>query len=216
MKTARNLIMLAYDDYLCSRFLINNKFILHGVTSASTAIEKYFKAILMVKIGTVEKVHLNKINKLRAQFKIAEYDELFDYLDEVFLSILGKAYKFRYYDNIKEPDTIGFFVNQFLGELDHTVYKLEQLFIVKKQNGSDWQSPYKKAINKKDQRLFENNFILNRIDKKEFMEEETDGFALFFDPYIYESYILESTQKLPVQYNDKILPINVGWDKKHK
>ncbi|MBZ4042614.1 hypothetical protein [Flavobacterium hibisci] len=40
--------------------------------------------------------------------------------DPLFLEILTKAFKIRYYDNLREPIFIGFYLNQFIGELDWT------------------------------------------------------------------------------------------------
>jgi HEPN domain-containing protein len=47
MKFVRNLTLMAYEDYITSRFLLNNGHTLQGAILASTAIEKYFKAMLV-------------------------------------------------------------------------------------------------------------------------------------------------------------------------
>ncbi len=67
--------------------------------------------------------------------------------DPVFLDVLEKAYKIRYYDKLEKPVQFGFFVNQFLGELDSTVDYLEKIL-----------SPgllYRRAIKNKEPHLYQ-------------------------------------------------------------
>src|SRR5690606_25191579 len=108
---AYSLIQLGFNDYIAARHLINNGYILQGVTLASTAVEKYLKVILVSK-GKTKKdigVHLDRIDKLKQQLDEC-YADFTNKIDERFLEILGKAYKARYYDDIKAPITIGFFI----------------------------------------------------------------------------------------------------------
>ncbi|OXG08610.1 hypothetical protein BC749_106319 [Flavobacterium araucananum] len=165
---------LAYRDYIAARFLLNNEFILQGLTLASTAVEKYLKSILVYH-STEKKnyrYHFDNIEKLKNVLSnIYDIDASFD---PVFLSILRKAYKIRYYDHLKEPILIGIYLNQFIGEFDAAIHDLE-IFIMKRQNGNSRFTNYWRAIDKEDPNLFKNNYLLNQQDKKEFME--TPGFA---------------------------------------
>lgn len=214
-KQIKNLVMLGYDDYIAARFLINNNFLMQGVLMASSSVEKYLKALLLALKGKVPKIHLDKLDNLKIQFQDTEYFELFDHLDSSFLLVLGKAYKFRYYDNIKEADTVGFFVNQFLGELDYSVFAIELLFNeFKDQNGTPWQSPLRKAIKEKNENLFKDNYILNNIDKKEFMTRATLGFGLHFNPLVMEPFIIGTVKKFNVPYDGKIMLIEAVEDVK--
>lgn len=81
----------------------------------------------------------------------------------VFINILQKAYKIRYYDKLEEPVKMGFFLNQFIGELDSTIHYLE--------NNETPGLLYGQAIRSKDPNLYQNNFILNNQNKKAFMEK---------------------------------------------
>lgn len=97
--------------------------------------------------------------------------------DPVFLEILENAFKIRYYDNIKQPVFMGFYINQFIGELDYTIDFLEN-FIARAENGGASVSAYNRAIRKNDSHLYMNNFVLNKENKKDFMEKPDVGFSI--------------------------------------
>lgn len=167
---ASSLVDLGYRDYIAARFLLNNEFIIQGLTLASTAVEKYLKALIVFTSKENEKYnyHLDNLSKLKNILDKNHHDVTKEF-DPVFLSILEKAYKIRYYDKLKRPIKIGFFLNQFIGELDSTIHFLET-----------YNTPgilYKQAIQNKDSKLYQNNFILNKQDKKEFMERPDTAFA---------------------------------------
>lgn len=92
------------------------------------------KAILAIN-GIKCKYHLDHIGQFKFLFNQTPYHMMFDVLDLVFLDVLSKAYKYRYYDKktITKPDTIGFLINQFLGTLDFTIFKLDSLLIISKE-----------------------------------------------------------------------------------
>ncbi len=168
---ASSLVDLGYRDYIAARFLLNNEFIIQGLTLASTAVEKYLKALIVLTSKKKEKYyyHLDNLIKLKAILE-KNYHDVTKRFDPVFLSILEKAYKIRYYDKIEEPIEIGFFLKQFIGELDSTIHFLETI-----------DRPgllYSQAIQGNDPNLYQNNFILNKEDKKDFMERPDTAFAI--------------------------------------
>lgn len=61
------LIDLGYRDYIASRFLLNNQFIIQGLTLASTAVEKYLKSLLLFNLSEREwyNYHFDRIKKLQ-------------------------------------------------------------------------------------------------------------------------------------------------------
>ena len=63
---------------------------------------------------------------------------------------------------------------------------------------------YRKAIKEKNENLFQNNYILNKIDKKEFMTTETFGFGLHFNPLSMEPFTIGTVKKFNVPYDGKI------------
>lgn len=170
-----SLVSLGYRDYIAARVLLNNRLIIQGLTLASTAVEKYLKAIIVLTLKEKERFdfHFDRIEKLQDILDRNHYDVTKN-LDPVFLGILEKAFKIRYYDRLKEPVKIGLYLNQFIGELDQTIYNLEKLI--------DLGLVYRQAVDKKDPYLFENNFILKKQDKKEFMEKPDTAFSVQINP----------------------------------
>ena len=170
-----SLINVGYRDYIAARFLLNNRFTVQGLTLASTAIEKYLKAVLV--IASNEKVrydvHLDNLEKLKTLLSKNNCD-ITEKFDQVFLNILVNAFKIRYYDKLKRPIIIGFYVNQFIGELDDTIDIIET-YVLKTVS----ETPFRRAIKSKDPHLYYNNFKLNNQDKKEFMEQPDDGFSIY-------------------------------------
>jgi len=165
------LVDLGFRDYLAARCLLNNRLIIPGLTLASTAIEKYLKALLVLKLDEEENYyyHFDRFDKLNDILERNNIDVTKNF-DPVFLNILEKAFKIRYYDRLKQPVTIGLYLNQFIGELDHTIHNLEKL--------ADLSLTYRRAIEHKDPHLYENNFILKNQDKREFMESPDTAFSV--------------------------------------
>ena len=174
--TGYSLIDLGYRDYIAARFLLNNRFIIQGLTLASTAVEKYLKALIVLTSEEKEKYyyHFDNLEKLKAILAKSNSD-VTEKFDPVFLNILENAFKIRYYDRIEKPIFIGFFINQFIGELDYTIDSLET-FVLKTQKN---ETPYRRAIESKDPHLLENNFVLKKQNKKDFMEKPDDGFSIY-------------------------------------
>jgi len=203
---AFSLISLGYDDYIAARYLIHGGYILQGVTLASSSVEKYLKAILAM-YGKEKKdmgVHLNKIEKIKKLLADCYYD-ITEKIDSRFLKILGDAYNIRYYDDLKETVTIGFFINQFIGELDYTINLIETKVIegVHDSNGKSISTAYKRDIEEKNVDLFLNNYILSGITKKEHMEKVDNGFGIFINPdYIISGNILVQAKNIYNSYDD--------------
>ena len=165
------LIDLGYRDYIAARFLLNNEFIIQGLTLASSAVEKYLKALIVFTSKEKERYNYHFDNLIKLKTILAKnHQDVTEKFDPIFLSILEKAYKIRYYDKLKKPIEIGLFLNQFIGELDSTIHFLET---------SDTPGLlYREAIQNKDPNLYQNNFILNKQDKKDFMERPDTAFAI--------------------------------------
>lgn len=69
LKDAMNLMVLGYRDYIGARFLLNNDYVIQGVTLASTAVEKYLKAILVAH-GYSRQVHIEQWKKMKSLLSI--------------------------------------------------------------------------------------------------------------------------------------------------
>jgi len=171
---ALSYIGLGFNDYLAARVLINKGLYIQGATMASTAIEKYLKAALAYN-GKLVKGHLDKPKEIIATLG-SSYFDLTVFLDPVFMHTIENAYKVRYHDDNQEVVYFGFFANQFLGELDHFINFFENKVIENKEEGKII-TEYSLAVSSNDQNLFENNYILNGVDKETFMSAPDIGFG---------------------------------------
>jgi HEPN domain. len=203
---ATNLIHAGYLDYIAARFLLNNDFIIQGATLASSAVEKYLKAVLVLTTGSSKKIHLDRFAELKDAFKDSSHNDLLNHLDDIFLEILGKIYRFRYYDNIRKPDSTGFFVNQFLGELDYTVCAVELLI----KNGNGYSTEYSRAAKDREPNLMENNYRLNNWVKEEFMVRKSQAYAIYVNPNRVGAYVARLKEQLHVPYLGKIMTIVIN------
>ncbi|MBL7741404.1 MAG: hypothetical protein JNK14_19450 [Chitinophagaceae bacterium] len=207
---AKGFLSLAYKDYLASRFLINNGFIIQGVVLASSAIEKYLKVILALH-DIYKKIHLDRLEELKSWFKKTDYHVLFDKFDPVFLDILGKAYKYRYYDEntVKEADTIGFIVHQFLGELDYTVFLINKLVTITDKDNKPIATSFSRDIESQNPNLFLNNYLLNKIPKKEFMDRVGKAYGIHVNPKFLGTEIEINGTWVQGEYDGRMWIVNV-------
>lgn len=169
---------LGYRDYIAARVLLNNHLVVQGLTLASTAVEKYLKALIVFNLQEKERYHyhFDRFELLKNLLCKVKSDVTVEF-DPVFLEILENAFKIRYYDKIEKPMFMGFYINQFIGELDYTVDYLER-FIADTQNGGRSMSAYTTAVKSKEPHLYDNNFILSKENKKDFMEKPDIGFSI--------------------------------------
>jgi|SRR5688572_3506600 len=172
------LMDLGYRDYIGARFLLNNHLIIQGLTLASTSVEKYLKALIVFNLKQRENYyyHFDRFEKLKNLLAKVNNDVTVEF-DPVFLEILENAFKIRYYDRIERPIFMGFYINQFIGELDYTIDFIER-FIANTENGGESMSAYNRAIRNNASHLYENNFILSKENKKDFMEKPDVGFSI--------------------------------------
>ncbi len=175
------LIDIGYRDYIAARVLLNNHLLVQGLTLASTSVEKYLKAIIVLNLQKKEKYHfhLDRFESLKKLLSKLNNDVTEEF-DPIFLDILQNAFKIRYYDKINQPIFIGFYINQFIGELDFTIDFMEK-YISNSQNAGFSMTKYFQAIEDNDIHLYENNYILRNENKKEFMERTDIGFSIYID-----------------------------------
>ncbi|MBW8198289.1 hypothetical protein [Flagellimonas abyssi] len=175
------LIDLGYRDYIAARVLLNKHLLVQGLTLASTSVEKYLKAIIVLNLKKKEHYHyhLDRFESLKKLLSKLNNDVTEEF-DSIFLDILQNAFRIRYYDKINRPIFMGFYINQFIGELDFTVDFMEK-YIYSSQNGGFSMTKYFQAIENNDTHLYENNYILKNENKKEFMERSDIGFSIYIN-----------------------------------
>lgn len=209
IRDVKNLLIHGYDDYIASRALMKTEFIRQAMIHASTAVEKYLKALILFSQGKkAQKVHLDKLPLLRQQFKNTPFEHVFDSFDSNFIDILGKVYTFRYLDNIRALDSVGFLVNQFLGELDFTISTLEACF-----KFCDWETPYQRDFRNHSLRLYRNNWKLERWPKRIFMQQQSSFFGITYDPITKDLYDIRNENPISVLYTGRMYFLVVKFEK---
>jgi hypothetical protein len=161
---AVDFLNIAYKDYLGARVLLNAGLLPQGAVLASTAVEKYFKAILAFR-GNESRGHLSKkhINS------VVNYDNrLSVVLSEPFLLLLQRAYDIRYTDNLQKGFNIVIAYREFLAELDHTALTIQQSFKMQ-LNGKGAIFSFDTDRERHSPNLFLNNYIILDLDKQAFI-----------------------------------------------
>lgn len=209
-KTAYLMISNSYDDYIGARVLINNHLPKQGVTLASSSIEKYLKAFLIILEVDYEWFHLDNLTKAQKCFNGTPYEKVLSFINPVFLDILGRSYKWRYYDKIKTPESIGFFPSQLLGELDELYSRMELMLKVPQSLG--WQTNYARDKKEFRKELYENNFILSNIEKQTFMTLPAMGYGIYYNPNTILCGIAQTKYKIQPEYKGQMMLINVQED----
>jgi hypothetical protein len=202
-KHAQNLMILGYRDYVGARFLLNNELLVQGVTLASTAVEKYLKVLLLV-LGFKRKLHMEDWKEIK-NLLTKNGIEIFSELDHNFIQLLSKVYKLRYYDKVQNQVNYSFIKWQVLAELDFTVGIIEERTSFKYSNDVTWESPYKMAVRTKDDKVFCENYYLNGLSKKEYMEREGKAIVVNIDQNL-EEIVIEGPLKVQ-EYSGKILQL---------
>jgi hypothetical protein len=202
----------AYKDYIAARVLLNKGYTMQGVILASTAIEKSFKTGICILTGKKVYGHMDRFDHFKAIVEEKGYGKLIELIDARFIDILIRAYKLRYYDTVREPTVIGFFKNQFLGELDSAFSLFEQLYIINNEKGEKILTPLQMDLKQKNPDLIENNWLALKMEKKTYMETGCEGFAVFIHPNNVYSEINVSSQRMNLPYEGTMILINVQPD----
>ncbi|MBK7377919.1 MAG: hypothetical protein IPJ03_02765 [Ignavibacteriales bacterium] len=176
VKKIINFLNLGFKDYLASRVLLNSKLNLQGAIFASTAIEKYFKALLAFywdkSEGHLKTSILNAVKNMDRK--------LYSSFNESFLKLLIKVYKLRYLDNhFDDSFNIQICNKQFLSELDYTVAQIQDRIVIA-QGTQILKTAYNFYEDKKDPQLYENNHILTGIEKVEIIKQPNFVYAIAF------------------------------------
>lgn len=209
---ALGLVRTAYNDYIAARVLLNKNYTLQGVILASTALEKYFKALIVSHTGKIKPVHFDRFDQIKTAVEEMGYAAIINKIDPRFIEILIKVYPLRYYDNIRSPTSVGFFKNQFLGELDEAVYWFDQAIILSDDKGTVL-SPVRCDFQNGNPDLLENNWVARKpADKKKFMETDCVGFAIYIHPKYLFQEINVSSVKMTIPYDGFMYLIDVKLD----
>ena len=165
-KTA-DFLDVAYKDYLAARVLLNADLLIQAAVLASTAMEKYIKAILAFR-GNESRGHLKSAHWRAALNFDARLSEV---LNPDFLQLLQKCYKLRYLDDIEVSFNLVIASREFLAELDHAALMLQESFRLQR-GGQPHVTRYHNDKRDRDGRLVLNNYLFTHQDKQRFISEE--------------------------------------------
>jgi len=163
--TSAHFRQLAFVDYLAARLLLLNGMPLQALILASTCVEKYLKAVLATR-GKMTKTHLDSEDFLSI-FR-SEGLNVHEYLSEDFVRYLGRSYQLRYIDATTGPLSVAVEGQKLLAELDYTVSQFNQR-IRMFRDGVLQEVDYQVAVRNHDERVWRGNYLLNGIDKTEFV-----------------------------------------------
>jgi hypothetical protein len=165
-KTA-DFLNIAYKDYLAARVLLNAHLPVQGAVLASTAVEKYFKAILAFggneSQGHLKKAHFNAVKNFDPQ--------LWALLSQEFVELLQRVYSLRYQDDLEKSFNVVIATREFLAELDCTAVTIQACFKLR-QGEKEAVLMYHQDRKLNDPRLLFNNHVLSSIEKQTFISGE--------------------------------------------
>ncbi len=173
VKKILNFLGVGYRDYLAARTLLNNDLTLEGTIMASTAIEKYFKAVISLR-GNTTSGHLNAalLNNIK------NYDPaLYQGCNESFLQLLKKVYVLRYFENLEPDFSLSIRTRHVLAQLDEVVNVLEGKFAFHR-NGKLLERAYHHDRTARSPVLYTNNHVLQDIPKISFLTGEETVYEL--------------------------------------
>jgi hypothetical protein len=154
-----------FNDYIASRVLLLADLLEQGAVLASTAVEKYFKAMLATH-GDEHHGHLQKAHWNIVQHK---YPELFAQLSPSFLKLCQKCYLLRYTQDVPHHYNVVIATREFLAELDHTILLIEHALFRTDGNDKPVRTRYRQMSDGKDQRLLQENHVLLHLAKEPFI-----------------------------------------------
>lgn len=173
-----NFLNIAYKDYIASRILLNAGQLYRGVIIANTAIEKCLKVYSFIAGGKKGGHDVTKLLTITEKFD----PKLKDLINKDFIEFINKAYLMRYFDIdlFTKPDKRFYLcVPQYkiLAELDYTVSLLLNSLKISKGNVM-LQSMHNDDLTEKSPYLYDNNYILQNINKTKFIEVEQQVYEI--------------------------------------
>jgi len=161
-----SLLSNGYDDYLASRTLLNHNLILQGAILANTAIEKYFKSILIFAGNQIKYTH--SIMKMLPQIKNFDV-KLYNKLNIDFMVKVDSCYVLRYIDSAPQNFKITLQKKQILSELDFTISTINEKINISSIDGRKHMSKYSTDRDLKIHALVNNNYLFQNTTKEIFL-----------------------------------------------
>jgi hypothetical protein len=157
---------------------------------ANTALEKYFKAVLLILGKEIPRSH--KVTSLRASL-VASSPGLKE-INENFLTVLLNAYSLRYPDDLDVGFSICLLQPTILVELDRTVHRIRQRFSFTKKSGDRVETEVERRIEELDPDLVDSNCYFGSAQRPEVFVRLSSCYEMrvLSRNSIYEVYYLAS------------------------
>jgi HEPN domain-containing protein len=195
-----NWLRWADDDYVAARRLLLDDLLVQGAALSNTAIEKYFKTILLIKELSLSKNH--DVPKLFGMLKRQGVEIP---LNENYLCLLYKAYKLRYPDELRPGFNIAIDRTRLLTELDFSVFTIRQRYKVSGPFGAI-SSTVDQMQASEDSRLLEKNCYYGRQDRLAVFAENASRYCMrvlapgFIVQATYKTKGVPDTHKFDIEY----------------
>lgn len=168
-------IKWADDDYIGARQLLLGDLLVNGAVLSNTAVEKYLKAIFLVRgIGIPKGFAGHNVPALYQNLKSAG---LILPLSEDYLNLLFKAYQLRYPDDLPVDFNIAIDRTRLLTELDYTVSEIRKGFTLQGTAGPI-QTKLDLLLSRRDPRLLEKNCHFGTTKRSDLFRENAARFTM--------------------------------------
>jgi HEPN domain-containing protein len=182
-RTAGQWLRWADQDYVAARTLLLKGLLVQGCGLANTAVEKYFKAVLVISGSSFPRgFQGHDVVHLYEKLLSAGIDRG---LNMDFLRMLVKAYRMRYPDDLEHGFNIVLQRVKILAELDATVHAIRKGFQFRQQGG-DRANSLEALVEKKNEQLLDRNHIYGSERAELFA-----GATMVYEARVLRSGILE-------------------------
>jgi HEPN domain-containing protein len=187
----------ADNDYISARQLLLNNLLVQGAAFSNTAIEKYFKAIFIIKGLKVPRTHniMNLFQTLKGVTALK--------LNEEYLNLLFKLYRLRYPDDLEVGYNIAINKPKLLVELDYTVETVRSGFDFKEQSKKEVTTALDQRKKDGDPSLTTDNCYFDKADRNELFARNSAN---------YEFRVLDNGTFLEAYYESAGVPDDNKFD----
>jgi HEPN domain-containing protein len=183
----------ADKDYVASRRLLLKAYLPQGAALANTALEKYFKSMLLLAGEEVPRSH--DVSALHGRL-VTNFPGLQE-VNRTYLELLGKAYRLRYPDALEPGFSVSLSQAKTLTELDRTVHRIRQGFKFKHSAGRPVQTALDDLLVRADPDLIEGNCYFGNTDRRKVFGQYPNG---------YEMRVLSADSILEAYYEAVAVP----------
>lgn len=158
-------LALGFNDYVGARTLLRASLPIQGATLASTAVEKYAKALMAVR-GNSARGHLKQAHFNALQ---SDWPALWATLNPSFLLFLQRCYQLRYTEDLQPGFNLVAYSREVLAEIDHTVARFQEQLRFTRPPDQVVATSFDNAVQRRMPKLFDDNHVLLKQDRATFL-----------------------------------------------